>query len=252
MRQYFLIVLLFLAPLHAHAKEDNAIDLPASLQRAPAETMGTLVGTIGYRNDQGRAYDFAALVFRKIDTTDQGRIKYVHPWLGIGGNTGDLEDGNGKFKYASFSVTLPEGRYELIRAISSFGSPSVTNDMWSTEEFSVPFDIERGKVLYLGSFLAHKTVEKSRLGIPVPSLGYFSWANKWSRDLHTLAPYLGSTDPSDVKHAQLDVNERANWFIFAEDHVLETKWKMGDYSAGRTTHAAKIASYQATHPRAID
>ena len=50
-------------------------------------------------------------------------------------------------------------------------------------------------------------------------------------------------------HAPLVVNANANWYLIAEDHVVEPKMKMSDLK-GRASFAGKIAAYQAEHPEA--
>jgi hypothetical protein len=130
-----------------------------------------------------------------------------------------------------------------------------TGDVTTSGAFSVPFEVRRGRALYLGSFLAHGTVSRGKacfIPMPVPSTIYLSHADKWERDQVAFRDGPGAVDAALVDRAALAVNERTGYFIVAEDHVLEPKWKMHDYSTGRMSHEGKIADYQGTHPLAVD
>jgi hypothetical protein len=116
-----------------------------------------------------------------------------------------------------------------------------------SDGFSVPFEVKRGRALYLGSFLAHGTLERGKacfIPLPMPSKVYMSYADKWDRD-HAAFP---DVDAASVDRTALAVNEHTGYYLIAEDHVVEAKWKMKDYSAGRMNLAGKIAEYRAAHP----
>jgi hypothetical protein len=107
-------------------------------------------------------------------------------------------------------------------------------------------------VLYLGSFLANGTLEMGKLGfipMPFPSTVYFSYADKWDRDQKVFTS--GSefaVDPSLVEHTVLSVNQCADYYIMAEDHVPLPKVKLHDISSGSASFAGRIAAYKAAHP----
>jgi hypothetical protein len=285
------IILLLLAATAVGAKDKSPPDpvtLPAGLAGAPAETIGTVVGTLGYRTDNKPYVGSAALVFRRAGAIDIGAIQYLRSTATLRGDTQTLDNKKGEFHYAAFSMALPEGQYELIGVVANYGimsggaaiaaaeglktvkfgmagliagsvgasigneicSAGSTSDVTVSDGFSVPFEVKRGRVLYLGSFLAHGTLDHGRacfIPMPMPSKVYVSYADKWDRDRIAFP----TVDASTVDHAILAVNERTGYYVIAEDHVVEAKWKMKDYSAGRMNLAGKIAEYQVAHPVAV-
>src|SRR5687768_12852786 len=97
--------------LPATAFADETVALPADVAGAPADTFGTVIGTIGYRKGMNETkVDFARIGFRRVGSTDAGRLLVQRGGLNVRGNTGDIEDG--KFAYAAFKFALPEGEYE--------------------------------------------------------------------------------------------------------------------------------------------
>ena len=263
LRRLLFATLLILVPAIANAA-DYTVGLPADAAGAPADSRGTVIGTIGFRADNTAKVHSAAIYFRKIGSSDTGFFQIVRPTLGLGGNAKDLVDG--KFHYAAFELPLTEGSYELIRVVGLYPVggqdpllphpvEQLSNENYDPEtralkysnkqDFSVPFEVKSGKVLYLGSFLAHGTLEKGKvflIPMPTPSTVYFSYADKWERDK---AAFASIPSRDDAERASLLVNERTEYYIIAEDHLPEPKVKMRDYSEGRTTHAAKIAAYKA-------
>jgi hypothetical protein len=258
---WLLTLLLLLCPTLANAADVNAVGIPKDVIGAPPETLGSIIGTIGYRMDVKPYVDSAAFAFRKVGSQEVGFAQVTRSHLGMGGNAKAFTDG--KFHYAAFKIDLPEGQYEIIRAVGIYelGSCIVGNsEGWRPGEpymryinktdFSVPFEVKRGKVLYLGSLLAHGTLDKGKvcfIPIPVPSTVYFSYADKWQRDAATFSEGPLAVDPNLVEHANLAVNEHTGYYIIAEDHIPEAQFKMSDYKSGRASLAGKIAAYQAEH-----
>ncbi len=255
-----LLALLLCVALPSFANDEDTVRLPKDAIDAPVETQGTVIGTIGFRAGMKETkMTWASFKFRKIGSSEVGEVKFVRPTVGFGGNTDALEDG--AFKFAAFKMALPEGRYEIIQVLGYYNTTPFgyicTGECGiktgNSEAFSVPFEVVRGKTLYLGSFLAHGTVELVKLGfipMPVPSTVYFSYADKWQRD----QPAFGaegkfSVDANAVEHVTLSVNANAAYYIIAEDHLPEPRVKMKDMkSGGRATFAGKIAEYKAAHP----
>jgi hypothetical protein len=250
--RFVLLLGLILAPLQALAADDIVASVPKDAVDAPVETMGTVIGTIGYRVDKTPKVGDAAFFFRRTGSQEYGYAHVSRGWLGIDKNAGALKDG--KFRYAAFKMQLPEGRYEIARVAGSYDLPGCVAGNSPTrfaneKDFSVPFEVKRGKTLYLGSFLAHGTLEKGRacfIPIPVPSTVYFSYANKWQRDAQVFSQGQWAVDPTLVDHVNLAVNEHTDYYIIAEDHVPE-KPRMRDYTAGKLSHAGKVAEYKAAH-----
>ncbi|MGH8028426.1 MAG: hypothetical protein ACREO3_00680 [Arenimonas sp.] len=232
--------------------------LPKDVVDAPAGTLGTVIGSIGYRRGMNEVKeDAATILFRRVGSTEAGEIRFIRAWMGMGGNTGAIEDG--KFKYAAFKIALPEGEYELFRVFAFYGitPPSMTCSEAcgispTSNDFSVRFTVKRGQVHYLGSFLAHGTVVMSKLGfipLPMPSTVYYSYADKWTRDAAAFTGPL-AVDTTAVEHVNLAVNENAHYYLIAEDHLVEPKPRMKDVTSGRSSFAGKIAAYKAEHPEA--
>jgi hypothetical protein len=252
-------VALLVATLPVTAFATDTVELPADVVGAPAETVGTVIGTIGYRKGMNEVQvDAATIGFRRVGSTEAGQLVVQRGALTVRGNTGDVEDG--KFAYAAFKFALPEGEYELFRVDGAYGIYPMTLQCvgdcairtHNATDFSVRFTVVRGQVLYLGSFLAHGTVEKGKLGfipMPVPSTVYFSWADKWARDAAAFAAGPRAVDAAAVVHAALAVNANAQYYLIAEDHVVEPKMKMSDLKF-RASFAGKIAAYTAEHPEA--
>lgn len=259
-RCLFACLVLFAAALPAIALATETVELPADVVGAPADTLGTVIGTIGYRQGMNEVQvDAATIVFRRVGSTEPGQLVVQRGALSVRGNTGDVQDG--KFAYAAFKFALPEGEYELFRVTGAYGvgntiTVQCTGDCavrtQNPTDFSVRFSVVRGQVLYLGSFLAHGTLEKGKLGfIPMPLLStvYFSYADKWARDAAAFATGPKAVDAAAVVRARLEVNANAQYYLIAEDHVVEPKMKMSDINF-RATFAGKIAAYQAEHPEA--
>ena len=115
-------VFLLLASSVVGAKDKSPPDpvtLPASLAGAPAESAGTVIGTLGYRTDNKPYVGSAALVFRRAGATDVGAIQYIRSTAKLQGDTQSLDDKKGEFHYATFSMALPEGQYELIGVVAN-------------------------------------------------------------------------------------------------------------------------------------
>jgi hypothetical protein len=267
LRLLFSCALLVFSTLAAAADKGTAGDpdtvgLPKDLVAAPAETLGSVVGTIGYRLDIKPYVDRATIAFRSAGSQELGYVTVSRSHMGMGGNAKALKDG--KFQYAAFKIDLPEGHYELVRALGTYdlGSCVVGNsEGWelgkqglhynNATDFSVPFEVKRGKVLYLGSFLAHGTLQKGKvcfIPIPVPGPVYFSYADKWQRDSAAFTTGALAVDMNQVEHAQLEVNEHTGYYLIAEDQTPEAKMTMHDYNSGHASFAGKIAAYQAAHP----
>jgi hypothetical protein len=292
-----LLVVLWLAfAPHVAAKgkpDAGAVTLPKDIVEAPAQTAGTVIGTLGFRTDNKPYVNSAAIFFRRAGSTEAGSVLAWRGDATLRGDTQALGTKKGEFHYTPFSMSLPEGKYELIGMVASYGLLSASNaiaaaetfktfqygmrgavaggigagigeaicaagttgDVTSSEGFVVPFEVRRGRVLYLGSFLAHGTVSHGKacfIPMPVPSTIYLSHADKWERDQVAFREGTMAVDPLLVDRAELAVNERTGYFIVAEDHVVEPKWKMKDYSSGRMSHDGKIAEYKAAHPVASD
>jgi hypothetical protein len=236
----------------------ETVELPADVVNAPAETLGTVIGTIGYRKGMNETkLDFASIGFRRVGSTTAGQLVVQRSSLAMRGNTGDVV--NGKFAYAAFKFALPEGEYELFRVDGAYYGIGPATDSCSSDceirtrnptDFSVRFNVVRGQVLYLGSFLAHGTVEMGKVAfipVPIPSTVYFSYADKWARDAAAFAAGDKAVDAAAVVHAPLQVNANAQYYLIAEDHVVEPKMKMRDMKFN-ASFAGKIAAYQAEHP----
>lgn len=245
---------LFAAP---PALARDVVGLPADVTDAPADTLGTVIGTIGLRGGFKEARpSWAQLVFRKVGSTQEGTLRVDRSAFGHRGSDDDLIDGD--FQYAAFRMQLPEGQYELIRVVGDYetqpmiGCTDCTIQSANPVDFSVPFVVEHGKVLYLGSFLAHGTLDLLELGfipMPYPSIVYFSWFDKWPRDQATFAAAGRlATDTADVRHATLAVNRNTGFFIIAEDHAAEPKVKMKDVKSGSASFEGKIKRFLALHP----
>ena len=263
--QFLLACLLLLAAaLPQSALATETVELPSDAVGAPADTLGTVVGTIGYRKGSNEVQvDAATIGFRRVGSAHPGQLVVQRGALNVRGNTGDVEDG--KFAYAAFKLDLPEGEYELYRVTGYYGMYGTLTVQCTGNceivtqnptDFSVRFTVKRGQVLYLGSFLAHGTVGKGKVAfipMPVPSTVYFSYADKWTRDAAAFAAGDKAVDAAAVVHARLDVNANAQYYLIAEDHVVEPKMKLSDLKGGETSKASfagKIAAYRAAHPEA--
>ncbi len=259
------LLLLFFSITQALAagNREPATTVPADVRDAPQEMLGTVIGTLGLRYDYTPRVDRSTLVFRRQGSLDVGYYSVLRRTLKSSrGGSDVLVDG--KFRYGAFTLSLPEGRYELVRVVNEYfiglacgehmqypNERTMRNG--NLEDFSVPFEVKRGKTLYLGSFLAHGTVLKKTgclLSLPFPSTAYLSWANKWTRD-SALFSGLG-VDTSNVELAALAVNETTGYYIIAEDHLDDPLFKPAMSIHPEWTHQAKIGRYQAEHPASGD
>ncbi|MGB0370338.1 MAG: hypothetical protein ACPGN3_03245 [Opitutales bacterium] len=157
-------------------------------------TEGFLVGSFAYQgenpsffgqlaNDRYSSYGY---YFRSTDPGNElkGNVADgLRSFMGIGNKTDfDIKGGKGEV----FILRLPEGNYEFYNYsfYDNRGSFSVTHNRKS--DFSIPFKIEAGKALYVGSIIAKHTWGKNSLGMTIPTGGYHEFENEQTRDLEIL------------------------------------------------------------------
>src|SRR5262245_60266246 len=88
----FLAATLLLSASLQTMASDNSVVLPKDAVDSPAETLGTVIGTIGYRSGmKDTKVESASLVFRKVGSPEQGQINFQRSWMGIGGNARAIE-----------------------------------------------------------------------------------------------------------------------------------------------------------------
>lgn len=260
-KHLFIAAIFLLNPLRVLAEQFPVVSLPNDAVDVPAETVGTVIGTIGVSSPAQSMFASVthvpivrgSLFFRRAGSGEFGTLDFARTSAGIGGNTKALSDGDAA--YAAFKMDLPEGEYEIFRASASYDHcmPGfVCNPRYvvsaNEREFSVPFMVKRGRVLYLGSFLARGTVAR---GYPLqPDTAYYSYANKWQRDSSLFGQGTLAIDPSLVEPALLAVDGATAYYLIAEDHLPSRVWKRGELKAGLATFAAKVEAHKAVQANA--
>ncbi|MBU6956063.1 hypothetical protein [Hahella sp. HN01] len=191
---------------------------PTYLNPKPEEA-GYLVGSIGkvITGEYKSPHSAVELYLRKIGTEDNVRISYFDPIFIP--NSGDINEGGNR--YEIFSLSLLPGNYEIYQTRFYYYNGQVEKDYYSKPDFSLPIEIEKGKMTYIGEFLAHGLWFKNIVGFKVPGAGFFEYnGDKLERDL----PIINRKYPKIKTHVlKRIISDTASPFILTPLEVLEYK-----------------------------
>jgi hypothetical protein len=190
-----IVTLVALTMLAACAVQQPGAMVDRKLTETDPAKMGVVVGSFGKRvADKDFAYQ--NLLIRRLPSskedvtvTFQGNLDDYPP---------DFNDGT---THATiFALRLPEGWYEIcnFRLTQAGGYATVT--YFARGDFNFPFQVEAGKAVYVGEYLARVIQGRNFLGIPVTSGAYFEIDDKRARDLEfakTKWPDVDYSNPKD-------------------------------------------------------
>jgi hypothetical protein len=159
-------------------------DLPQQLAPRPDQEKAYLIGTIG------------ADISRKVRTLDDRNDGNYLYFRSIGGKESaaiqfsesdfyptPLDFQEAHSKGATFAIALPPGNYEFYNVRFYFNNGRVEKEVTAKQDFSIPFTLKAGRVLYVGELLAYLGHAKNFFGITIPYGGYFIRTNQSERDI---------------------------------------------------------------------
>lgn len=120
-----------------------------------------------------------ALIFRDPSTEDEGRFRIYIPDLSK--DTFDVR--NEKYEGFVTILRLPPGKYEIYNFEVSIASPLGSTRFSSREDFSIPFEVQSGRAVYIGSYDSTPTYGKSIFGVDVVAGTYWILSDRHERDL---------------------------------------------------------------------
>lgn len=162
----------------------------------PDSDVGAIIGSISYA---GR-YSGYAVHFRNIETGKKGRLQIGESQALLPmAPKSDFDDPGmiGKL----FAVELPVGRYEMTHWTVGSGAVTVS----STSPFSIGFEVDPGKAVYIGSF---QFMQTAGLGLAVTGAS-LSYKDTASRDLAILRqkfPNLANAPLTSVIESGTDIS----------------------------------------------
>jgi hypothetical protein len=142
---------------------------------------GTVAASVGMTS--ANTMNFATIEFRRKNTTDMAKLEFSpKAAAAFGGTSVDVSGPAGSS--ALVQKRLPPGDYEIIRYASgaNYGSSMV----WyaAPEDFTLPFTVKSGEVVYLGQLLVGLNMVSGR-----PTSSFLEITDQSARDL----PKLGTT-----------------------------------------------------------
>lgn len=107
---------------------------------------------------------------------------------------GDFSDEQGKL----YLLELPAGNYEFYNFRIMISTGMGYNEITAKNEFSMPFQVEAGKVKYVGEVRMKDVMGKNLLGLSVPAGVIPSVSDKHERDLATAKTLYPKILPESV------------------------------------------------------
>lgn len=183
----------------------SAITAPASIET------GLVFGSIGV-SSTAPTIDFSSLQFRQTGFQAQRPSEFLfHSPVGMAGALlsplyrTPVEFDESAGRGTVFIARLPAGDYQLVStAIANAPFGGWGAHVYESDAGSVPFQVEPGKVTYLGQFLSHLQMGRDRHGIPVVTGAYFVVSSQLQRDFGLLA----AREPAVVAASVLDLSAR--------------------------------------------
>ncbi|MGO9443988.1 MAG: hypothetical protein ACLPXB_04330 [Thiobacillaceae bacterium] len=134
---------------------------------------GCLVGSIG--EDTARSFvgsfGWVFLIYGPVgnDNVTQ-QIKFGHN--GVVDTPLDFTEKD--LAAATFRICLQPGKYEIRNVRFYYNNGMVEKTFSAREPFSIPLDVVRGEVHYVGRYIAHTVKGKNIFGLPILAGGYFT------------------------------------------------------------------------------
>lgn len=179
MKIYKLFFLLMLTCLITACITAKQITIPKGAEPISKEDTAYLVGTIAARTegDDYTARGFYNLVFRAVGTSEPGYITYSQTDISQTPVVYKTENSEGGI----FVAVLRPGDYEFYNINFFFSGGLASHTFKAKQDFSVPFKLKPGRVLYTGELLACGAWAKNALQY-VPVGGYFIRTDQTKRD----------------------------------------------------------------------
>lgn len=177
--------------------------IPADIVDETADA-ALLVGVIGFKkpgSDQS-PNSYNAVQFRKKDSDLIGNISV---------SNGPMEPHNDyreeDWVRKVFAIPLKAGEYEIANAVFYFNNGVFEQTISSRKGYSVPFTLEKGKVHYLGEFVAHSVYgRKPWLGKSPPIGGYFVYSSALERNREIILERYPDLVDRPMENLDLDLN----------------------------------------------
>jgi hypothetical protein len=148
---------------------------------------GTVVASVGMTS--ANTMNYVMVEFRRKNANDLGLLEFSpRAASAFGGTPVDFAGPAGPATLVK--RRLPPGEYEIIGYMS--GSNYGSSMVWinAPRDFSIPFSVKSGELVYLGQYLVGLNLIDGR-----PSSSFLTIANERQRDLTK----MGVTDPSAVR-----------------------------------------------------
>lgn len=204
------IVMLLLLFMLASCSTIPPYQGPESFSAKDLTEGGYITGSIAInlRGKYRSPFSRQQLYFNKVGSDEQGRLTYASDSLYNTPTEFKVAGGKG----STFSALLKPGNYELTGVSFYFNNGQYEKNFWNRKTFSIPFRVEQGKTIYLGSFTVHGVWRKNFLGIPVIAGGFFVNQQAAERDYPIINMNTGV--PADsIAPYRLMINGTAKSFI---------------------------------------
>ena len=100
-----------------------------------------------------------------------------------------------------YATPLPAGTYEFYQ-FEVFDNRGTVQTTWrSTQEFSIPFEIQPGRAAYVGELMATTRFGRNLLGMTIAAGAYFDMRDAYERDrplLDAKFPFLATVEAEDA------------------------------------------------------
>jgi hypothetical protein len=111
-------------------------------------------------------------------------------------------------------AALPAGQYELVNFIVTNYIPLMVYG--SPQDFSIPFEIKPGQVVYLGNYQANR-IRKTNYHGPATSGAFFNVEDRFAKDMAIAKTLLTSLPIENARDATPDVKQVNNPFLISQN-----------------------------------
>ncbi|MBI3528188.1 MAG: hypothetical protein HY067_09480 [Betaproteobacteria bacterium] len=121
-------------------------------------------------------------------------------------------------------ATLPPGKYELTNFdifSNRFGGPQIHYS--SRKEFSIPFEIRPGEVVYLGNYQANIIKGRNFFGMPVNGGAFFVVTDRSEIDLQLAKARFDFLPMAKTQDATPDAKQVGNPFLVSADQARHAR-----------------------------
>ncbi len=189
-------LLLLFALLLSGCAASGTASVAKAYQPQPGEPVGWLAGSLAARGGEFGSFSGNSVDFRLVGGKHAGNF-YLYV---VGTMDGyppkiDLVEGNNFLQ--TYLVPMKPGRYEVYAGSMSTDTGMASFSVNSKKnQVSLPFQIEAGKVTYLGAFTTESFGGKNLFGQRIRAGAYFVVTNERERDLALLAKKGVMPDPA--------------------------------------------------------